>query len=141
MRDTAISRLNTIREEPAGTFTYNEVFDAKDKKLQNLANATKDKDAMPFKQAKDKFLAKDGETIDVNGKRCVNGIAAVDDSDLVIKSQLDDLDDELRDLIDNIGGGGTSVLDIISLIASLTSLAASLSALGLKAGTALTSVG
>ena len=58
----------------------------------------------------------------------------------MIKKQLDDLDEELRDLIDNVGGGGTSVLDILSLIASLTSLAVSLAGLGLKAGTALTSI-
>ena len=53
---------------------------------------------------------------------------------------MDELDDELRDLIDDVGGGGGSLLDIISLIASLTSLATSLASLGLKTGSALTSV-
>lgn len=57
-----------------------------------------------------------------------------------MKKQLDDLNDELMDLIDNVGGGGTGILDIISLAASLTSLGATLGGLGLKAGTALTSL-
>lgn len=141
MRDTAISRLNAVREEPPGTFNYNTVFDAGNKKLQNLANATLDKDALPFKQAKDKFLAKDGTTIDMGNKKAVNGIEATNDYDLVVFKQLNDVKDELEDLIDNVGGGGSTILDIVSLIASLTSLATSLSALGVKAGTALTSVG
>lgn len=57
-----------------------------------------------------------------------------------MKKQLDDLNDELTDLIDNVGGNGTGILDIISLAASLTSLGTSLASLGLKAGTALTSL-
>jgi hypothetical protein len=49
MRDCALTRLNTVREETPGEFTYNTVFDAMNKKIQNMANASKDKDAMPFK--------------------------------------------------------------------------------------------
>jgi hypothetical protein len=49
MRETALTRLNTVREEPAGTFNYNTVFDALNKKIQNLGNASFDKDALPFK--------------------------------------------------------------------------------------------
>lgn len=67
-------------------FEFNTVFDAKSKIIQSVANAIKDADALPFGQAKSKFLTKDGDTIDVNAKRCVNGVEAVDDTDLVIKS-------------------------------------------------------
>ncbi len=140
MRDTALTRLNTIREEPPGTINYNTVFDALNKKIQNLANASLDKDAMPFKQAKDKFLAKDTTEIDAGNKKIINGLEATSDYEFVVKKQLDDLNDELTDLIDNVGGNGGSLLDIISLIASLTSLATSITALGLKSGSALTSV-
>jgi hypothetical protein len=48
MRDTALTRLNTVREEPVGTFNYNTVFDALNKKIQNLASASKDGDALAF---------------------------------------------------------------------------------------------
>lgn len=95
---------------------------------------------MPFKQAKDKFLAKDGAEIDAGNKKIINGLEATSDYEFVVKKQLDDLNDELTDLIDNVGGNGGSLLDIISLIASLTSLATSITALGLKSGSALTSV-
>jgi len=131
--------LGTVREDPVGTFNFNTVFNAQSKVIANLANAKFNTDALPFGQAKDKFLAKDGDDIDAGDKKIINGLEAVDDYDYVVKKQLDDLDTELRDLIDNIGGSGGSILDIISLFASLTSLAASLAALGLKAGTALTS--
>jgi hypothetical protein len=33
MRDTALTRLNTVREEPPGTINYNSVFDAFNKKI------------------------------------------------------------------------------------------------------------
>ena len=56
-----------------------------------MANATKNKDALPFGQANNKFLAKDGDYIDMNNKRAINGLEAVDDYDLVIKKQLDDV--------------------------------------------------
>jgi hypothetical protein len=136
----AISRLGTVREDPPGTINFNTVFSAQNKIIADLANAKLSKDALPLGQAESKFLAKDGESVDVGDKKIINGLEATDDYDFVVKKQLDDLDDELRDLIDNIGGSGTNLLDIISLIASLTSLAASLASLGLKAGTALTSI-
>lgn len=53
--------------------------------IANLANAKFNADALPFGQAKDKFLAKDGETIDVGNKKVVNGLEATQDYDLVIK--------------------------------------------------------
>lgn len=140
LRDTAISRLGTVRENPPGTFNYNTVFSAQNKVIASVANASLSGDALPFGQAKDKFLSKDGESIDVGNKKIINGLEATADYDFVVKKQLDELENELTDLIDNVGGNGTSVLDIVSLVASLTSLGTSLSTLGLKAGTALTSI-
>lgn len=88
-------------------------------------------------------MAYDGETINFNNKRAINGLEAINDYDIVVYKQLKEVKDELEDLIDNVGGGnGSTLLDIISLIASLTSLAASLTALGMgNVGTALSSIG
>lgn len=108
--------------------------------IANVGNAKFDGDALPFGQAKGKFLAKDGDTIDAGDKKIVHGLEATDDYDFVVKKQLDDVQNELEDLIDDIGGGGTSILDIVSLLCSLTSLGTSLAALGIKAGTSLTAI-
>ena len=60
-----------------------------------MANATKNNDALPLKQAVDRFLAYDGPTINMNNKRAINGLEAVDDYDIVVYKQLKETETEL----------------------------------------------